>query len=317
MRLGISGLYGSAGHLAECPDLGPACNGPTPPVPYYHHVALVLSDVTADVAYGLNSTWALEARVVLRIADTTPTYSELDGTPKLVPNDIHHHDRTIVGPSDPWLVLRTGAALGKLQAAARLGVSFPLGRTEPDPYALAAQGKWHEHIMLGTGTFLPIVGFGLSYPIGPVQVSASALGLFSVYENADGFRAPTRIFGGMRFGYPIEAAKLTPNLTLDIAHESAEIWHGAYALEGFNARTDVLVGAGVTWEFATMWKLEANVKARILRLTDAPAFNYPGLAQLAISHSWDLLPEEKEDEHDDHDHGHEHGDHDHGDHHHH
>jgi hypothetical protein len=293
----VSGLYGSAGHLAECPDLGPACNQSPPPVPYYHHVALVLSDVTADVAYGLTESMAIEGRFVLRIVDTTPTYNELDGSQKFVPNDIHHHDRTMVGPSDPWLVLRVGASVGKLQTAARLGVSFPLGRTEPDPYALAAEGKWHEHIMMGTGTFLPIVGLGLSYPVGSFEVSGSMLGLFSVYENSDGFRAPTRIFGGLRVGYPLKSLKITPNLTADIAHESAEIWHGAYALEGFNARTDVLVGAAVQWEFAPLWRLEGAIKARVLRLTDAPAFNYPGLAQLSISHSWDLLKEEEEDHH--------------------
>lgn len=308
MRLGVSGLYGSAGHLAECPDLGPACNNSPPPVPYYHHVDLWLSDITADVAYGLNESMAIEGRVVVRVVDTTPTYNELDGTPKLVPNDIHHHDRTMVGLGDPWLVFRAGAAVGKLQTAARFGISFPVGRTEPDPYALAARGKWHEHIMMGTGTLLPIVGIGLSYPVGSFQISGSALGLFSVYENKDGFRAPSRMFGGIRVGYPIPSIKLTPGLTADIAHESAEIWHGAYAIEGFNARTDVLVGAGAQWEFATLWKLEATVKARVLRLTDAPAFNYPGLMQLAISHAWDLAP--KEEEHDDH-HDHGHGDDDH------
>jgi hypothetical protein len=298
----MSGLYGSAGHLAECPDLGPACNNSPPPVPYHHHVALWLSDVTADISYGLTDTFAIEGRVLLRIVDTTPTYSEIDGTPKLVPNDIHHHDRTMVGLGDPWLVLRSGATWGKLQTAARIGVSFPVGRTEPDPYALAAQGRWHEHIMMGTGTFMPIVGIGFSYPAGPVELSASALGLFSVYENKDGFRAPSRIFGGIRVGYPFPSIKLTPNIAFDVAHESAEIWHGAYALEGFNARTDVLVGAGVQWEFSPLWKLEANVKARVLRLTDAPAFNYPGLAQIAISHSWDLAPKEDEQEDDDHHH---------------
>jgi len=145
------------------------------------------------------------------------------------------------------------------------------------------------------------VGIGLSYPAGPVELSASALGFFSVYENSYGFRAPSRIFGGVRVGYPIPSIKLTPNATVDIAHESAEIWHGAYALEGFNARTDLLVGVGAQWEFSPLWKLEATVKARVYRFTDAPAFNYPGLAQLAVSHSWDLGPKknahEEEDDH--------------------
>jgi hypothetical protein len=307
--VGISGLYGSAGHLAECPDLGPQCKNTPPPVPYYHHVGLWLSDITADVSYGLTPAFAIEGRLLLRVVDTMPTYTELDGSPKLVPNDIHHHDRTMVGPGDPWLVLRSGGAIGKFMTAARFGVSFPVGRTEPDPFKLGAEGKWHEHIMLGTGTFMPIVGIGLSYPAGPVELSASALGIFSVYENKDGFRAPSRMFGGLRAAYPIAKWKLSPHFAVDLAHESAEIWDGSYALEGFNARTDLLAGAGVTWEFASAWKVEATFRALVLRLTDAPAFNYPGIGQLSVSHSWDLVapttaPKKDEHEEDEDDHAH-------------
>ncbi len=305
MRLGASGLAGSAGHLAECPDLGPACAGTPPPVPYYHHVGLWMTDVTADVSYQITPWLAAEGRLLFRVVDTHPTYSELDGTPKLVPDDIHHHDRTIAGPGDPWLMARFSGSVGKLSSAARLGLSFPVGRTEPDPFKLGAEGKWHEHIQLGTGTFLPIVGVGLTYSADPVEISASALGLFSLYENDQGFRAPTRVFGGLRLGVPLLEGKITPYVTVDLAHESAEIWNGAYALEGFNARTDLLAGLGATWAFAPSWRLEGSVRARVVRLTDAAAFNYPGMAQLSISRAWDLGV--KKDEHadeDEHGHGH-------------
>src|SRR5689334_13574025 len=97
-------LVGTASHLATCPDLGPQCNAPTPPTPYYHHVSLFTTEIALDAAYGVTPWLAVEARLPLRIVKTKPTYNELDGTPKLVPDDIHHHDSTIAGPSDPWLV---------------------------------------------------------------------------------------------------------------------------------------------------------------------------------------------------------------------
>src|SRR5688572_3094903 len=139
-------LFATTSHVAECPDLGPDCATPNPPVPYNHHVDLFMTDVSLDASYGLASWLAAELRLALRIVDVNPTYSELDGTPKEVPNDIHHHDETLVGPSDPWLVLRVAGATGRLVTAARLGVTLPIGRTEPDPYLLGSRGEWHEHI---------------------------------------------------------------------------------------------------------------------------------------------------------------------------
>jgi len=243
----------------------------------------VASDVSLDGSYGVTPWLAVEARLVLRVVDTTPTYFEQDGTPKLVPNDIHHHDETLVGPGDPWLSVRLGGSFGKLTTAARFGLSLPLGTTSPDPYALGAQGKWHEHTQLGTGTVLPIVGLGLSYDTGLVDLSLSALGLFSLYENEHGYRAPARYFAGFRAGLPLLDRRLTPFATLDMAHETDEIWHGAIGDEGSTRRTDLLVGAGLSFEFVRDWSLEASARGRVLKLSDAPGFDSPGVVQLALS----------------------------------
>jgi len=283
LRLGTSIAYGVAEHLAECPDLGPECRDPVPPTPYFHRVELVASDVTLDLAYGLTTWLAAEARLTLRIVDTTPAYREQDGTPKLVPDDIHHHDRTIVGPGDPWLLARIGGSVGKLVTAARVGVSLPVGGTEPDPYALAEEGKWHEHTQLGTGTVMPIVGAGLSYDAGPVDLAASAIGFFSLYENGHGFRAPARFFGGLRVSVPLLGETLTPFATLDMAHETNEIWHGLPGLEGNTLRTDLLVGAGLSWELVKDFRAEIVGRGRVGRFSQGVSFDSPGFVQLAVS----------------------------------
>lgn len=276
-------MYGTSEHLAECPDLGPECASSPPPVPYYHHVELLASDITLDAAYGLTPWLAAEARLVLRIVDTTPTYREQDGTPKLVPNDIHHHDTTLVGPGDPWLVARFAGRFGKLTTAARLGITFPLGATQPDPYALGAEGEWHEHTQLGTGTFVPIVGVGASYAFDPIVLSGSFLGFFSFYENDDGFRAPARYFGAVRGSWPLLEQTLIPYVTVDVAGETEEIWHGSPGLEGSNVRADLLLGGGIQWEFTKDWMLDFSLRGRAARFTSARGFEYPGVAQLAIS----------------------------------
>jgi hypothetical protein len=293
LRLGTSTLFATSSHLAECPDLGPECNGPVAPVPYNHHVDLFMTEVSIDAAYGVTSWLAAEARFGLRVVDISPSYTEVDGTAKSVPDDIHHHDETLVGPSDPWLVARLGAAKGKLVTSARFGLSFPIGRTEPDPYKLGAEGKSHEHSQFGTGTFVPIVGLGLSYLGDPVEVSFTALGLFSVYENEHGFRAPSRFFFGLRATLPLADGALRPFVAVDLPHETEELWGGAPGLEGSNVRTDLLAGAGVAWRFADPWSLELGFRARIAQLTDAASFDYPGVLQLGLSTSFDVGKTEK------------------------
>ena len=283
-------LYATTSHLAECPDLGPECRSGTPPTPYNHHVDQLMSDVSLDVSYGIAPWLAAELRLVLRIVDVDPTYSEVDGTPKSVPNDIHHHDETLVGPGDPWLVLRAAGAHDKLVTGARFGVSLPIGRTEADPYALGAEGRWHEHLQFGTGTFVPIVGAGVSYAFEPVELSLSALGLFSVYENDEGYRAPSRFFLSTRATFPLGEGVYKPYVSADLTHETEELWGGMEGMEGSTVRTEVLLGAGIAVLFADPWTAELGVRARVAQLTDAASFDYLGLLQVALSTYFDLGP---------------------------
>ncbi len=52
-------LSATTSHVAECPDLGPACQSASPPVPYNHHIDLVMSETTLNSSYGLTPQVAL------------------------------------------------------------------------------------------------------------------------------------------------------------------------------------------------------------------------------------------------------------------
>jgi hypothetical protein len=288
LRLGTSVFVGTASHVAECPDLGPECAGPVAPTPYNHHVALVLVENSLDVGYGLLPWLGVDLRLPFRVADVNPTYSELDGRDKSVPNDIHHHDETLTGLSDPWLSVRVGGRRGALVATGRLGLTLPLGRTEPNPYALGQEGKWHEHLQFGTGTVVPLVGLAVSYDAGPVLLGASAMGLFSFYENDHSFRAPPRQFGGVRVTVPLWDGALSPYGSLDLTHEGEELWAGSPGLEGSNVRSELLVGLGADYHFAGDWTLGVGLRSRVASFTDAAAFDSPGMAQLSLGTSLDL-----------------------------
>jgi hypothetical protein len=281
-------------HVAECPDLGPECFGPSQPVPYNHHVDQIIAETVLDVGLGITPWLALDTRWSLRVVDVKPTYSELDGTPKDVPDDIHHHDETLVDPTDPWLLLRLGATIEDFVSVARLGLSFPVGRTEPDPYAAGRRGESHEHLQAGTGTFVPIAGFGLAYTVAPVTIGLSGIGFFNLYENDEGFRAPPRLYGTHRVSIALFDGELTPALDLTVAHEGEELWQGMIGLEGSNVRTELYVGGALAWRFYAPWTLEVGARGRVATLTDAPTFQQDGLFSLALSTSFDLWDDEPE-----------------------
>jgi hypothetical protein len=295
-------LVATTSHIADCPDLGPACKSSTPPVPYRHHVKLFLSETNFDASYGINTWLAIDARFGFRIVDITPRYFELDGTPKRVDDDIHHHDTTIVGLTDPWLVARLGAASGKLVTTSRLGFTLPVGRTVDDPYALGAQGLSHEHTQLGTGTFVPVIGAGVAWLDPRYELSLSALGLFSVYENSKGFRAPSRYFLSSRMTLPVLENAWRPYATVDLAHEGRERWHGVDGIESF-VRNDLLLGAGVGWRFSAPWEAQVGLRVRALSLGSGATFEYPGIVLFGLATSFggpSVLPA--------HSHSHEHSD---------
>jgi len=282
-------------HVADCPDLGPECfSGGPRPTPYNHHVDQLMAETVIDVSLGITDWFAVDTRWSLRIADVNPSYSELDGTPKSVPNDIHHHDETLVDVTDPWLLGRFAAVRGRFVSVARVGLSFPVGRTEPDPYALGREGKTHEHLQAGTGTFVPIVGFGVAYTIAPVTLGLGGIGFFNAYENSNGFRAPVRAYGSQRTSISLFDGALSPFAEVTLAHEGEEYWNGQPGLEGSNVRTEIYVGGGVGWRFHAPWTLEASARGRVATLTEAPTFTQYGLFSVAVSTSFDLWDTKEE-----------------------
>jgi hypothetical protein len=288
--------YGTVSHVAECPDIGPDCYGPNPPAPFNHHVGLFMSDINLLLSYGLTSYLGIETRWTLGVAAMTAEFDNLDGSPRDNPQDeIHHRNETLVGLRDPWFAFRLGSAFGGLSASARLGVTLPLGRTEPDPYAAAAHGEEHQHLQFGTGTCVPIVGGSLSYAFDfPLELGLNGVGLFNLYENSEGYTAPSRIYGIFRVTVPLGERKWLPYVDLTYAQEGEELWHGRSGFEGMTARRELHLGTGLGWRFVEGWQADLGVRVRVAKLTEAAAFDSPGVLELGISGEFDLSRDEEQ-----------------------
>jgi hypothetical protein len=300
LELGLrsSFFYGRVSHQADCPDLGPECNGATPPASIRHEVGVALFDTTLEVGIGITDWLAAEMRWGLGVVGVDAEFTTLDGAPLDRPDDVHHRDEVLVGPRDPWLLLRLAGRSGGLSATTRLGATLPVGATEPDPYEAGRRGEKHQHMQLGTGTVVPVVGAGLAYDFDPARLvlGTSGLLLASFYENAEGYRAPARAFASVRGAVPLGAERnVRPMLELTLSHESAEVWNGALGMEG-GARTELFAGAGIGWRFAGRWHTDATVRVLLARLTDAPGYETPVVGEIGVGTAFDLAGGDAEPE---------------------
>lgn len=301
----------SVSHVAECPDLGPQCFDDTGAAtqgvrplhhpghgetrPYNHHLDQLMGEAIFSASLGITPYFGLETRWSLRITHVDASFSELDGTPKEVPGEIHHRDETLVDVADPWLLGRVGGAVGDFTSLARLGLSFPLGRTEPDPYRAGRRGESHQHLQGGTGTFVPILGAGVSYTIAPVTLGLGGVAFFSLYENHHGYRAPSRFYLTQRTTVSVLEGVLAPFAEVSLAHVTEEYWQGLAGLEGTNVRTELYLGGGLAWRFADTWSLDGSVSGRVANFTEGASFDTYGLFRLGVSKSFSLWDDDDDE----------------------
>ena len=288
LRLEHSFVPMSTSHVAECPDLGPECEGPVEPTPFNHHIDQFIFETSVTAGLAVTSWLELETRWTLRVVDVNPTYSELDGTPKVLNDDIHHHDETVVDATDPWLLARLAHKNGDFVGSMQLGMTFPIGRTEEDPYRLGREGRVHQHLQAGSGTVMPVVGVGLAYDIAPVTIGLSGIAFVSAYENDEGFRAPSRLYASHRVSVSLLKDVLRPFVGVDLAHETEEYWQGEPGLEGSNVRTELYGSAGLAYRFLDPWTVDLSLRGRLAKLTHAATFDVPIMVGLGITTSFDI-----------------------------
>ncbi|MFP6685938.1 MAG: hypothetical protein VB934_14570, partial [Polyangiaceae bacterium] len=243
-----------------------------------------------DLAYGLSSWLAIETRLRLGVVAIEATFTELDGSERTGPEtgSIHHRTEVLVGPRDPWLMMRVGGKVGRFLSQARIGLTLPAGHTEPNPYALGRQGEVHQHVQFGSGTFRPLIGASLRHGWDPVSVSLGAVSVLSLYENSHGFRAPTRLGSNVTVELSLLDGRLVPEAKFVFAYEGAGLWDGRNGNEPEFARSVMLAGLGATYRFSDAWRASASVLARIAEVSDSASFDTPGQLSLTLARSFDF-----------------------------
>lgn len=235
-------------HQAGCADPANCADVPVQPV-HLHDQRLMPAELRPIIEIGATDRWGLELHVPFRITRTTIAYTTAVGAPyEPLDPGIHHRNETLAGIGDPWLLGRWNGMMAGTLLTARLGLSFPIGRTQENPFALGAAGKRHQHIQFGSGTLDPVAGFDASRAFAKVQLVGYAQGQIAAYENRQGFRSGVRILTGFQVGRRLWGG-LSGGLGGDVLHEGAERWEGRIQQDGNLGRTEILAGGSLVQSF--------------------------------------------------------------------
>lgn len=244
VRLALSAVYLPlrVKHESRCPEIGPICaRGPLDPL--IHDQRLDALEFRASAQLGLTENFAIELRLPLRVTVSDITYRYLDGTPfPDAPNgSLHHRDETLVGIGDPWLIAQTEWAIDQVRLGGFLGLTFPLGRIEDNPFAAGKDGVEHQHIQDGTGTFNPVLGAHVVVSLSDAfSLSLSAQARLTLYENSRGYQAGHSVETGLGFNGTYDI--FDGGVSLDLLHQTPERWDGAVQEDGNLGTTTLLVG---------------------------------------------------------------------------
>ena len=287
-------------HSEDCPDIGPICNERAEP-PQLHDQNFYLGELRPIIELGLTKTFGVELQIPLRFIRSTIVFRRLTGE-RFTPDyeNIHHRHETLIGFSDPWLSGKVAWTWGKTLLAAQVGVTVPLGRTEPNPFALGRAGLPHQHLQYGTGTFNPILGLDVVTTLGRFRLGGYGQVMLALYQNSHGYRAGNRYLGGISIGSEI-VQKLRLALGSDVLNEQPERWDGVVQQDGNVGRTDILVGGTLSYPLGSVL-ISLSVKVPVWQQFSQPAhlhqespgqLTYPGILNLSIAGTFDLLAEAK------------------------
>ena len=252
---------------------------PDPSLPgafYWHVQSLTLNQASVTGAVGVSPHIGLETVVPFRHVISRIRFLDSVRRPLDRPQgDIHHRNETLAGIEDPWLMVHAGAPRGAWTVAGRAGVTIPLGRTEPDPFALGDLGFPHQHIQLGTGTWDPIVGAAAGRRFGDVAFTVTALARFVLGESSHGYQAGDRYYAEAMASRRLAGA-WSASLGFIAAREQAERWGGRVRDEEGNlGRTDLLLAAGVARRLGGVGTFSLTLKIPVLTRSEGAQLDYP------------------------------------------
>jgi len=287
--LGMQGSYVHASHAVESDQREPGV--PLDQQPAEHVLDIGMLQWDLDAQLGVHRRFAFELLLPVRTTVINATFLDGDGQEQPEFSSIHHRDETIAGIGDFTLGGRIGLVLPqdvpRWTLALRTGLSFPTGRTEPDPFVLGEQGQEHQHMFFGSGTFDPMVGLDTNLAFDRFGLVGWMLARSALYENRHGYRGSTVVAGGVGalsgFGLDRWSFLLQP----EVYFETPAQWSGSAARN--SGRTSLVATAGVFVLPAEGWQVHLMAKIPYKTWAKGGQLRWPFVAVLGFSYTFDVI----------------------------
>jgi hypothetical protein len=252
-------------HVAACPEISPTDCASHDIPDHMHHQTIRWFRNSLTTSIGLGQGWQTQVNIPLDIKILGIEYS-LDGEP-YEPSyaGIHHREENLVGLADPMLSIQRYQGLpADFVLGLSLGSSIPLGKTEADPFALAAQGKEHQHFQRGTGSFVPSGRLELFWMGLRWRAIAVVMGQQPLYESSHGYTPSASISYGLTGGY-----RLKPETQLLVSvlaqHDGPDAWNGDTS--NSSARDMIMSGVGATHVLSDRLTLQSQLRGTLWQHT--------------------------------------------------
>jgi thiol-disulfide isomerase/thioredoxin len=254
-----------------------------------YEARVLLSETRVSAEYALRPWLAIGAALPYRRVGIGVTYRDQAGAEVEPESTIHARDEVVHGIGDASLLVHAAREVGGVTVHARAGTSLPIGHTEPDPFALGADGLEHQHVQLGTGTLIPMVAVEAQRRFGASTVAAWALAQPSLYPNRHGYRAGHRASTGLTALSALGLRGLTFSAAAELHLEGAERWDGEVPEdEGNQGRRDLLIGAAVAWRPRRDLAITADLKVPAWSEAVGSQLDYALVATVGVTGSFDV-----------------------------
>ena len=262
-----------------------------------HLSNFILGAFSLNVGYGLTDQFGLGIGLPYRVTRSSIDFLDKDGTkiPGFV--SIHHRNEVIHGLGDislvgKWSPLQSHGSK-MMDFLLQAGISLPTGHIEPNPFDLSDQGKSHQHMFFGTGTYNPLIGYDFLFH---TKKSFSLLNwtriMTPLYENRFGYQAGTRIQSGLGYISGFGLSKWKFLIETDLYVEGTSKWGGTgkKAVDDDNSgRIDILIHLSAIWQLSNNLAINITGQTPLYRKVIGGQLETPILLSLEVNLSTSLF----------------------------
>ncbi len=232
-----------------------------------HQLWLWTMDLNLFTQLGILPWLNVRFQLPVRYVQVTARYQDQQGNPLPNYTSIHHRDEILVGLGDPDLQVGfrpLSPTIGRpwlLEFGG--GISLPVGRTEPDPYVAGEEGREHQHVMFGTGTFDPVGYLILGYIRPKFQLYSNATIRAALYPNSFAFQEGIRFQASLAAESGFGLKTLSFLLQTTVIVKRPGYWSGVEDQEVASGRTDLLFTVGMFWRPTPQWQVSLRASAPV------------------------------------------------------